>query len=292
MIQLLVFLFLCLVWGSTWIAIKVTLEGMPPFYGAAVRFSIAIVMLLLYALLTRQSLKVSKKELWIIGISGALMYIFDYGLIYWGEQYLSAGITAIFFATFPLFTAIGTNFLFRSEKFHLRKFLGLVLGFAGICIVFYDQWYTTDFNTLIILGSLAIVIGAAGGATSVVIVKKYLQKTAPLALTLYQMVLGSIFLWVFAFLLEAPDQIQLNGRVISAVIYLGGIGSALAFVLYYWLLQHMSAITLSLIIYITPIVAVIIDYFFYGEIVTTRVIFGTLVIFSGIALTQFRNSRS
>jgi len=285
--QLLVFIFLCIVWGTTWVAIKMSLEGLPPFLSASFRFAFALVLLFLYTRIMSVSIRVKRKDFGVLALSAFLMYTFDYGLIYWGEQYLSAGITAIFFATFPIFTAVWANFLFRNEAFHWVKFLGLLLGFAGIFIVFYDQLIITQFDQKVIIASLAIVIGAAGGAMSVVIVKKYLPGINPISLTFNQMLLGFFSLLVFGMILENVNQIHFNLRVIVAVIYLGAIGSALAFALYYWLLKQLSAITLSLIIYITPIVAIIFDYLVYGELIQIRTIIGMLVTFSGIALTQF-----
>ena len=117
MVRFLSFAFLCLVWGTTWVAIKITLEGMPPFYGAATRFIIAIFLLFIFAKAKKVNLSFTRKYFFIISASAFLMYVFDYGLIYWGEQYLTAGVTAIFFATFSLFTVLWSNFLFKSESF-------------------------------------------------------------------------------------------------------------------------------------------------------------------------------
>jgi drug/metabolite transporter (DMT)-like permease len=218
------------------------------------------------------------------------MYTFDYGLIYWGEQYLSAGITAIFFATFPIFTGLWATFLFRNEQYNRNKFLGLTLSFIGIIFVFYDQLTLTNFNRMVILASSAIIFGSAGGAMSVVIVKKYLSKINPISLTLNQMIYGVLSLFMLSILFENYSEIQLNVRVWAAVVYLGLMGSAVAFALYYWLLQELSAITLSLIIYITPIVALLVDYLVFGEIIQAKAILGTIIIFSGIALTQLRKN--
>ncbi len=284
--QILTFLFLCIVWGTTWIAIKVSLEGIPPFLGASLRFGVAIVFLGIYILGKRISLRMRASLFTVLAISAFLMYVLDYGLIYWGEQYLSAGVTSIFFATFPLFTALWSKFFIPGAKFQLNKLLGLALGFAGIFIVFYHQLVITQFSFVVVLGTLAITIGAAGGALSTVLVKKHLQKVNHLSLSFLQMLIGVACLLLIGLVSEDIGQIHLNQRVFFAVLYLGGIGSALAFAFYYWLLKTTTPVTLSLIIYITPIVAVIGDYFFYGQVLSLRTIFGMAVIFSGIAMSQ------
>ncbi len=284
--QVLTFLFLCIVWGTTWIAIKVSLEGIPPFWGASIRFGVAIVFLGIYILGKRISLRMQPRLFTVLAISAFLMYVLDYGLIYWGEQYLSAGVTAIFFATFPLFTALWSKFLIRGKQFPPNKLLGLVLGFLGIFIVFYHQLVITQFSMVVILGTLAIIVGAAGGALSTVLVKKHLQKVNHLSLSFLQMLIGVVFLLLIGAVSEDISQVHLNQRVVFAVIYLGGVGSALAFAFYYWLLKTTTPVTLSLIIYITPIVAVIGDYFFYGQVLSLRAVLGMAVIFAGIAMSQ------
>lgn len=280
------FLILCIIWGTTWLAIKITLEGFPPFTGAAVRFMIAATSLFLIISAKKISFKVTKKDYHIIVVTAFLTYALDYGLIFWGEKYLSAGVTSIFFATFVLFASIWTNFLFRSEKFQWQIFIGLLLGFAGIIIVFLDQLLITDFDKMIILASSGIVIGAAGGAMSMVMVKKYLPKMDPFILTFHQLLPGIFFLAVFGLLTENMQAIHLDKRVIISVFYLGLVGSAIAFVMYYKLLKIVSVITISLIVYITPIIALIGDYIIFGEIISLRSVIGMVIIFTGIGLTQ------
>jgi drug/metabolite transporter (DMT)-like permease len=291
LVQFLTFAFLCTVWGTTWVAIKISLEGLPPFGGAALRFTIALVLLFLYAKLNKISLKMNRKIFVVVAFSAFLMYPIDYGLIYWGEQYLSAGVTAIFFATFPLFTGIWATFLFRNEKFHWNKFIGLTLAIVGIAIVFLDQLLITQFEQTVVMGTLAIILGAAGGSMSVVIIKKYLTGVNSVSLSFHQMLQGVIYLMFFSLVAENYSDFHPNFRVILAVIYLGLFGSAIAFALYYWLLQKVSAITLSLIIYITPIVAIVVDYFMFGQVIKIRAIIGMIIIFSGIAFVEMNIRR-
>ena len=287
----LVFAFLCLVWGTTWVAIKISLEGLPPFLGASFRFTIALILLGLFILGKKISLKLSKRDLGIISISAFLMYTIDYGLIYWGEQYLTAGVTSIFFATFPLFTGIIAIFLFKNEDFSWNKMTGLTLGLVGVAVVFLDQLLLTEFDTQVMLGSIAIILGAVGGALSVVLVKKYLSKIHPVSLSFYQLLQGIIFLYIIGLTLERSQELVLNPRVIFSVIYLGAVGSALAFALYYWLLQKWSAISLSLIVYIIPLVALVMDFLVLSEVIHPRAIVGMLIIFSGITFVQLDRSR-
>lgn len=284
--------FLCLVWGSTWIALKISLEGLPPFLGAGLRFAVAAAILLLLVLVKRIPLKIKARELWLIVATGLLMYGADYGLVYWGAQYLTAGATAIFFSTFSLFTIIWSNFIFRQEAFSWHKFTGVAVGFVGILVVFFDQLIITRFNINIAMAAAAVIFGAAAGGAALVMVKKFLSKINPLLLTLYQMVTGIFILLVIGSTVEDLHLIRLSQRVVTAVLYLGIVGSALAFTIFYWLLQRLSAITLSLIIYITPLVALVGDYFFFSEVLPPRSVAGMAVVFLGIWLTQVRRKKA
>ena len=108
--KILAFLILCVVWGTSWLGIKVSLEGFPPFLASSARFTVAVGALVLIFILKRISPRITRKQLGYLAVSGFLAYVMDYGLIYWGEQHLSAGVTSIFFATFSIFTALFASF--------------------------------------------------------------------------------------------------------------------------------------------------------------------------------------
>jgi drug/metabolite transporter (DMT)-like permease len=282
---------LCIIWGSTWVGIKMSLEGIPPLSGAGIRFLVSIAAIFLYVRLRKYSLRIDKRQFGILALSGFLIYSLDYGLIYWAEQHLSAGVTSIFFATYVLFTALATNFMFRQEKFYWRRFLGICLGFSGIIVVFFDQLILTRFKPVVILASLAVVAAAASAGISTVIVKKYLIQMNATVLTLYQLLLGTVVLVILGPVFEGFGQYQLGPRVLAAVLYLGIVGSAFAFVLFYWLLQRMSPISLSLIIYITPLVALAFDYMIFAEVISLRALTGMCIIFAGIWMTNRKRMR-
>jgi drug/metabolite transporter (DMT)-like permease len=288
----LILAFLCVVWGSTWIGIKISLEGFPPMLGASFRFVVGIIALLGYMKWQGISFKVTKKEFWFVAVTAFLVYVVDYGMIYWGEQYLSAGVTSIFFATFALFTALMSNFVFKNEPFNWPKFTGLMLGFAGILVVFYDQLAITQYNLKVMLASLAILIAALGAAMSLVIVKKFLPNIHTVTLTFHQLTMGTVFLLLLSVCTEMPLHLHINMRVISAIVYMGVVASAMAFVFYYRILQEMSAISLSFIIYVIPIVALLGDYLFFNEMLSIRAFIGMFVIFSGIWFSHYKKINS
>lgn len=284
--QIFVFILLCIIWGTTWLAIKFSLQGIPPFLGAAFRFTVASIILLIYVRLNKAPMRLNKSDFKNVFISAILIYPVDYGLIYWSEQHLSAGVTAIFFATFPLFISIFSNFVFKNETFNKWKFSGVLIGFSGVVLIFYDHLLLTNYEQLVIFAIIAVIVSAAAAAYSTLIVKKHLSHISTGPLTLHQMFWGLLSLSIISFAFGETTNININWQVAAAVFYLGAIGSAVAFVLYYWLLKKISAITLSFIIYITPVVAIFADWLIFDETIALKTFMGMLLIFCGIALSQ------
>jgi drug/metabolite transporter (DMT)-like permease len=279
---------LSLIWGLNWVAIKISLEGFPPFTSAALRFLVGGLALLVYVRWKRIPLRLNRYEFWLVLLTAFLMYVVDYGLIFWGEQYLSAGVTSIFFSTYALFTALSSNFLFRNEPFRLKYYVGMFTGLVGIVLVFYDQLVITKFSTLVTLASVSILIAALAASGASVIIKKHLEYMDPVRLTFYQVLMGAIFLLILAFSIEKPFQSTPTTESVIAMIYMGIAASAVAFVLYYKLLREMSVIALSFIIYIIPLVALFGDFIIYGEVLPLRSFIGMVIIFSGIGLSRVK----
>ncbi len=280
------YLLLCFIWGTSWVAIKFSLLGFPPLLGAALRFAVASVLLLAYARLRSIPVAPARATWRPLLATAILVYVLDYGLIYWAEQYLSAGVTAIFFSTFPLFTALFANFLFRSEPFRLRVQAGLGLGFAGVLVIFERELLQTRFEPILAAASLGVLIAAAAGSVSSLLVKKRLPKINPVALSLQQMVFGALALLSIGLATGEAGALHVTPQALLAVLYLGLAASALAFVLYYWLLQELSAITLSLLVFVLPVVAVLFDWLLLGQTLAPQTAVGMLIILGGVGLSM------
>ena len=282
---------ICLIWGTTWIAIKYSLQGIPPFLGAALRFALAAGCLYVYARSRRISLKLAPGDFKHIFSSAVFLYLLDYGLIYWGEQYLYGGVTAVFFATFPLFTALISTLVFKSEPLRWQKLAGLLLAFGGISLIFYDQLLITRFSGWVLWATIAIVLSARAAAVSLVIVKKHLSHLQTASLTLHQMLWGVVLLAITGVLRGEPWPTSISFPVVLAVLYLGIFGSAIAFLIYYSLLKQMSAVSLSSMIYVTPLVAIVTGWLLLGEAITLRMMLGTAIVLGGIAVSQLKRLR-
>jgi drug/metabolite transporter (DMT)-like permease len=258
-----------IIWGTTWVAIKLSLQGYPPVIGATLRFVFAIAILGLYARVTRMPLVLPRHSIMWVAITAILVYVVNYGLVYWGEQYLSAGVTAILFAAVPLATMLGSAFAFRTESFRYRKLVGILFGFLGI-VVFFDPLVATCFSTKVTLAAVAIVVAAMAAAFNIVIAKRHLMLVGAVPLTFHQMLWGTLGLGFISVITGEWRNVHYSLGATLAVLYLGLAGSV-AFVTYYSLLKTMRASTLSTISYVTPFVAVFSGWIVLNESITLGV---------------------
>lgn len=273
---------LCLIWGSTWLGIKIGLEDSPPFLSAGLRFLIATIFLYIWAKCRGIRFSDYKDQIIKILIPGFFLYYLAYSLIYWGEQYINSGLTAVLFATFPFFVAIYATLLLKDEKLTRFKFLGLLTGFCGIILIFWDSLSFSGEN--LFAGMTGIILSAACSAYASVRVKRDLYSVEPIVISTYQMGLGTLLLLGSGFLLEKTSDFKLTYKSIGALLYLSFLGSALAFMAYYWLLKKIEVTKLSLITFITPIVALVLGWLILGEALTLYLLLGTILVIFGIWL--------
>src|SRR3989440_1118452 len=155
------FAMLCLIWGSTWLAIRIGLERAPPFLSASLRFAVASIVLVLLGIVFRSKRPQNRTEWALVGFVGIVLFTADYGLIYWGENNgVLSGLSAILFATFPLQTALVANAFLKAERLTVQKFLGIAVGFGGVVLIFRSQLGTAGLGQ--VFPMLSVVAPATG----------------------------------------------------------------------------------------------------------------------------------
>ena len=279
----LVWLLLCLIWGSTWLFIKLGLNDLPPFIFAGIRFVIASAILFAIIKARRLSLPRTSADWKLLAITGVLSFSFNYGLVFWGEQYVSSGLAALLQATIPAFGLVIAHFYLPGERLTTVKILGVVLGVAGVGVVFSNQLRVAGPQAL--AGCAALVFGSACAAYANVLVKARGSKLNPAILAGGQMVFGLVPLLVVGILLEGnPLQFHWTRMAIIALFYLAIVGSVIAFLSYYWLVQHMDVTKTMLIALVTPVIAVTLGVMVLHEELNWRTFAGGAMIISGIGL--------
>jgi drug/metabolite transporter (DMT)-like permease len=265
---------LCVIWGSTWLAIRIGLEGTPPFLAAALRFALACAVLAPLVVWRRSKLPRTRREWGLIVFVGIVLFTVDYGLIYWGENNgVKSGLSAILFATFVLQTAVFAHLLLRSERLSRQKLAGIGLGFGGILLIFRGE-LSAGSNTL--LPMIAIVVSAACAAICSVATKRWGGGVDILSFTGLNMAVGAAGL--------APPW----PAGILAIVYLALAGSVVTFVTYWWLLKRIEATSMSYIAMVTPIVAVLLGVTVGSEVLDPLALFGAAITISGIYVSVSR----
>jgi drug/metabolite transporter (DMT)-like permease len=282
---LLVWLLLCFVWGTTWIFIKLGLNDLPPVSFAALRFSVACLILL--PILAAQKIGLPRgRKIWtVIFITGFLQFFFNYGLLFWGEQYISSGLAAVLQATIPAFGLVLAR-VYVGEAITGLKIFSILLGLAGVAVIFREQ---LELNgRMAFLGSLAVVVGAFAAAYASVLTKAKGQSQHPASLVFWQMFIGHIPLWLVGLATEGnPLQFNWTQNAVVCVLYLAVMGSIVAFWLYYWLLTKIDVTKAMMIAFVTPLIAVFVGSFF-GEKLYLQTLLGGVLILASVFLIVIR----
>jgi len=285
-----VFILLCLIWGSTWLGIKVGLEYLPPFLFAGMRFGVASLALLPLGVILKARIPRDRSSWAHMLLLGILQITVPYGLVFWGEQYISSGLASVLFATLPFFVVIFAQPLIPDERLTVTKILGITASFIGLVLIFWQD--LMGGITASVFGGLAIVGSAASGGFSNVFAKRYTMHIDPATNILVQSAVSFVLLTGVGLLTETSSDLSFTYTAVAALLYLGVVGSAFAFVGLYWLLKRATATNTSLLAFITPIVALILGWLVLGETLTLNLSAGTALILAGVYFTVRPSARS
>ena len=287
----LVWLFLCLIWGSTWLFIKIGLADLPPLTFAGIRFLISSFILFIIIWARRLPLPGDRRDWSLLALTGFLSFTLNYGLIFWGEQHISSGLAALFQATIPAFGLVIAHFYLPTERITPAKIAGIVLGVAGVGIVFSNQLAVA--GSLAFAGCVAMVLSSFFVAYSNVLIKARGKELDPAIISAGQMFFGLIPLLLIGIPLEgSPLNFRWTWMAIVCLLYLSLVGSVIAFLLYYWLLGNMAVTNSMLIALVTPVVAVVLGMIVLDEKLTWRTIVGGATIMFGIGLIVLTRAKS
>jgi len=284
---LIVWLALCLIWGSTWIFIKLGLRDLPPFTFAGIRFLLASAILWAIVIARRRPLPKTGRDWLKLAWMGSLTFALNYGLIFWGEQYISSGLAAVLQAMIPAFGLIFAHFYLPNERLTARKLAGVATGVAGVGLIFYDQMKIEGMAAL--QGSVALLLSSVCAAYSNVFIKSRCQHIDSSVIAAGQMVWGIFPLLTLGAVLEG-DPFDHRWSMLSALAlaYLALIGSVLAFLLYFWLVTKIEVTKTMLISLVTPVTALLIGWLALDERLSWRVAAGSVAILAGIWLIVFQ----
>ncbi len=278
-----VWLVLCLIWGSTWLFIKLGLADLPPVSFAGLRFVVASAVLWGIVAIRRSPLPKGLRAWAFLALTGFLAFSLNYGLLFWGEARTSSGLAAVLQATIPAFGLVIAHLLLPGDRMTLPKVLGVALGIAGVAVIFSDRQALAGLDAL--RGGLAIVVGAFAVAVANVLVKARGGSFDPVILAAVQMSFGLVPLVAAGFVLEgSPLAFRWTPRAVLSLLYLALVGSVVAFLLFYWLLRRMDVTKVLLVSLVTPVLAVALGAAVLGERLGARAFLGTAMILGGVFL--------
>lgn len=275
------YVLICLIWGSTWLVIKIGLIGVPPFLGAGLRFALASAVL--FGLIAARRTKiVLDRSAWLAVLScGLLSFTLSYACVYWSEQYISSGLTAILYCTMPLVTALLSRFWTKSETLTARKIGGIVVAMAGTAVLF---WPSEAVAPQQMLGMGAALLSVVAAAVNLVSVKKYGRDLDVYVMNGLGMTIGAVLLLSLSAVLERHAVVAWSRANVLAIVYLSLAGSVTAFLSYYSLVKVMDATVLSLITLIFPLVAVLLGWAVLHEAIPPATWAGMATVLVGVAI--------
>src|SRR5438445_3972936 len=272
---------LCAVWSSTWLAIKIGLRDLPPISFVAIRFLIAIAVLLAVSIGRARLLPLRRKDYVVLAITGILMFAVNYTLLFWAELHVSSGLAAVLQATIPIFGMIFAHWMLPDEPLRLEKLAGAVIALGGVTLI---CGRLLGFNgPLAFWGGLGVVFGAASAAYANVLVKARSIQLAPAMLAAWQMIFGIAPLLVLGFAIDGnPARFHWTAMSVFCLLYLAVIGSALTFLLLYWLRPRRTVHQRGSICIITPPGAVMFGWSLGGETFPVSSLLGAALVLAGV----------
>jgi drug/metabolite transporter (DMT)-like permease len=271
---------LVLIWSSTWVAIKIGLDDVPPLLSAGIRFGIAGAGLLMLGRALRRPLRTDGT---LAATMALLPFAAAYGLIYWGEQYVPSGLAAVLFGVMPLYSALIASVFLADEPLRPRLLAGIAVAIGGLALAFSESVALGDARWAV-LAATACAVAPLASAIGNVAIKRRGHRLDAIVLNGWAMLGGGALLLLTSALAEDWGQAVFSDKAIGSIAYLAAIGSAVPFVTLTVLLRELPAVTMSYITLLLPFGALVFGAALYDERITAAAIAGAVLVAGGLAV--------
>ena len=273
---------ICLIWGTTWLVVRIGLHDLPPFSAAAMRFGLAwLVMVGVAPWLARR--EGGAPPGWkLVAVLGGLNFAGSYGIVYWTETRLPSGLVAVLWSIFPLMQSGLAHGRIPGEDIVGRQWFGLALGMAGVALLFVTD--LRSFGPEAIPTGLVLLLSPFISAVGTLYAKRHGAGTSSALLNRNAMGLGALLLGLLALVSERPAEIVWTPTAVGSIFYLAVMGTVVTFSVYFWLLRYATAWVLGLVAYVAPLIALWVGASLGGEAIGPFTIAGTATILVGVAL--------
>jgi drug/metabolite transporter (DMT)-like permease len=282
---LLAFAIIYIVWGTTYLAIRVGVEEVPPFLLAAMRFLIAGGVI--YGWMIARGERSPTARQWLgASVIGIMIFVLDYGVLFWAEERVPSGVTAIMMATIPVFTALSEIIILRTQKLTARLTLALLIGIGGVAVLISRSLHLAG-APVDTMGALALIFASISWSIASILTRKLPLPPSKVMSSGAQMLSGGIFLALTAAALGEFHNfhpLSVSRAAWLALLYLIVAGSIIAYTAYVWLIHHESPTKVGTYAYVNPVVAVLVGYFMGGEALGVRTILGTLFVLTSVVV--------
>lgn len=281
------FIALCLIWGSTWYFIKISLNaGVPPFFGVGFRFFLSGLLFFLIIFFKKESIPFNRQAIKLYLSFGLLNFALSYGITYWATQYVYSSISSILWGLFPLFTSVMAHFMIpedNNEKLTTNKMLALFVGLIGMIFIGSNQVIDLEsqsfFAIMILVGAIMIA------AWPSVLYKKHSDVVGPYQMNAVCQVLAGVVMLTLSYILkEDLSPIVWDNQLILASVYLVIFGGVISWGIYFWLYQYLSVTQVTYVAIFPPIVAITLGWIFLNEVLSAKEIIGTMFILGSSVL--------
>jgi drug/metabolite transporter (DMT)-like permease len=278
------------VWGSTYLAIRIGVREVPPFLFASMRFLIGGIVLCGWTI-ARGERSPNRRQWMSVLLLAVLIFVFDYGLLFWAEQRIPSGIAAVIMAAIPLFMTLSEILFLRTQRLTARLATALLIGILGVAVLM-SRSLNLGGAPVDRAGALAVLTGAITWSVASVLMRKLPLPPSKMMSAGAQMLTGGMFLALAAAALGEFHDFHpstVSPAAWLSLLYLTVAGSIVGFTVYLWLLHHESPTKVATYAYVNPVVAVLLGYLFAGEALGLRTILGTLfVLISVVVITTTR----
>ena len=283
------FISLGMIWGSSFLWIKIAVQEMGPNTLVAYRVLFGLLFGIIVVFFKRVPWPSSFKEwlpLFVLGLTNIAIPFF---LISWGEQVIDSGVASILDATVPLFTILVAHFLLRDDKMTVPKVLGLLIGFAGVVILMSKDIGASSSS---LLGQAAVIIASIFYAASSIIARKYTEDTPAIFRSVGPLISATVVMWLAAFFVEAPVKVPDLPIIWIALLWLGILGSGFAFILLYYLIHEIGPTRSTMVTYLFPLGGVTLGVIFLHEELTWQVVTGALLIILSLVVANWQTKKT
>ena len=277
------------IWGASYMFIKIGGAEIPPFTFVEIRTLVAAIVLMVVLQMRGEKFP-RTRQAWLVLIAlGIFNGVIPYTLITWGETHISSGLASILTAATPLFTAIFAHYSMHDERFTLAKILGITISFGGVVVLFIPE--LLNGIQIEFWGQFAIVVAAASYAIATVIARKFATGISHYVAPTGQLLTSAVIMLPLSLAFDNPLALRPSLPAVGSLLILALLGTAFAYILYYWLIEHTGATRTALVTYLIPITGVMWGALLLSEPIEWEAILGLVLIIGGVVLVNRPNAK-